>query len=547
MPLAVAGREPGLNQGAREGPAWTSRTLCLSLRLPLASVRVRALLRPPVGPSEISGACCGAVGLCGHPESRREKPRGREPEGEGPRDGGRGTPSAGATPGRARCPGPRHACRLAPGPGLCSRPSRLSSHRYFFASVVSAAAGLLCMVATLLYIFTQYFINPAGLRTDPHYRSISDQNTWLLLLPLFPVRTSTPVFLGIGALTLLLELVSLLLLGHLLLLHLYLRAKKLSTFEYIMQNNKLQRSKTPAVKRDVTPPRKGFLQLDNYLRSPAQGSKKPKEFLPTSMHLSLCSATVKPEDTSSSTQPVASLSSSVQSMKLTEQDSTINIPGESSSGLQELDANLSSSTVGVKWRKFLPPLSRCPSVTSLRTIRPESSLKLEDAKDRRDVRQHTEGDVAENQGSASGAQGPAPTESPLQGSFSASRLPVESVPETHDLLSSLRGQRKDTWSQKHWDVFPSSQKPWSSESTAINTSESCQEVPHVWAMAPHTQVLKGLPVIEEEEYGMKVTPVVSVEEGCSPEEATEPGSSAKVTMIIVSEDPEPEDRAAQPE
>ncbi|XP_073658083.1 uncharacterized protein [Tursiops truncatus] len=418
---------------------------------------------------------------------------------------------------------------------------------YFFASVASAAAGLLCMVATLLYIFTQYFINPAGLRTDPHYRSISDQNTWLLLLPLFPVRTSTPVFLGIGALTLLLELVSLLLLGHLLLLHLYLRAKKLSTFEYIMQNNKLQRSKPLAVKRDVTPPRKGLLQLDNYLRSPAQG-KKPKEFLPTSMHLSLCSATVKPEDTSSSTQPVASLSSSVQSVKLTEQDSTINIPGESSSGLQELDANLSSSTVGrVKWRKFLPPLSRCPSVTSLRTIRPESSLKLEDAKDRRDVRQHMEGDVAENQGSASGAQGPAPTESPLQGSFSASRLPVESVPETHDLLSSLRGQRKDTWFQKHWDVLPSSQKPWSLESTVINISGSCQEMPHVWAMAPYTQVPKGLPVIEEEEYGMKVTPVVSVEEGCSPEEATEPGSSAKVTMIIVSEDPEPEDRAAQPE
>nr|XP_060151364.1 probable palmitoyltransferase ZDHHC11B [Globicephala melas] len=218
---------------------------------------------------------------------------------------------------------------------------------YFFASVASAAAGLLCMVATLLYIFTQYFINPAGLRTDPHYRSISDQNTWLLLLPLFPVRTSTPVFLGIGALTLLLELISLLLLGHLLLLHLYLRAKRLSMFEYIMQNNKLQRSKPPAVKRDVTPPRKGLLQshacgriglclafhteppgllgqrpLQTFVEvrvmtltylgikdkppysfpgASAGNSKKPKEFLPTSMHLSLCSATVKPEDTSSST------------------------------------------------------------------------------------------------------------------------------------------------------------------------------------------------------------------------------------------------------
>uniref|UniRef100_A0A8C9B8Q3 Palmitoyltransferase n=1 Tax=Phocoena sinus TaxID=42100 RepID=A0A8C9B8Q3_PHOSS len=43
---------------------------------------------------------------------------------------------------------------------------------YFFSSVASAAAGLLCMVATLPYVFTQYFINPAGLRTDPHYRSM---------------------------------------------------------------------------------------------------------------------------------------------------------------------------------------------------------------------------------------------------------------------------------------------------------------------------------------------------------------------------------------
>lgn len=144
------------------------------------------------------------------------------------------------------------------------------------------------------------------------------------------------------------------------------------------------------------------------------------------------------------------------------------------------------------------------------------------------------------------AQGPALAESPLQGSFSAGRLPVESVPETHALLSSLRGQRKDTWSQKHWDALPSSQKPWSLEPTVIKISGSCQEVPHVWTVAPYTQVPKGLPVIEEEEYGMKVTPVVSVEEGCSPEEATEPGSSTKVPMIVEPEDPEPEDRAAQP-
>ncbi|KAB0393804.1 hypothetical protein E2I00_001237, partial [Balaenoptera physalus] len=91
-------------------------------------------------------------------------------------------------------------------------------------------------------------------------------------------------------------------------------------------------------------------------------------------------------------------------------------------------------------------------------------------------------------------------------------LPVESVPENYSLLSSLHGHRKDTWSQRHWDTLPGSQKPWSLESTVINVSRkpnkqpAIQEVPHV-------------------------TPVVSVEEGCSPEEATGSDDSRRVTMI----------------
>ncbi|XP_036703683.1 probable palmitoyltransferase ZDHHC11B isoform X2 [Balaenoptera musculus] len=426
---------------------------------------------------------------------------------------------------------------------------------YFFTTVASASAGLLYTIAILLYTLIQYFISPASLRTDPHYRSISDQNTWLLFLPLFPVRTSTPVFLGIGVLVLLLELISLLLLGHLLFFHVYLRAKKLSTYDYIMQNYQQQSSKPPAVKRDVTSEREELSQqLDNHLRSSVQGRKKLKEFLPTSMHLRLCSTAVKPEDTSSSSskQPVASLSSSVHSVKLTEQNSTISILGESSSGLQELDANLSSSTVGVKWKEFLSPPSRCSSETSLRTIGSESSLQLQDANDQQEIRQHMEGDMAENQGSASGAQGPALTESPFQGSFSASMLPVESVPENYSLLSSLHGHRKDTWSQRHWDTLPGSQKPWSLESTVINVSgkpnnqPAIQEVPRAWATVPYIQMPKGLPVIEEEECGMMVTPVVSVEEGCGPEEATGSDDSRRVTVIVTPEDPELKDRAPQP-
>ncbi|XP_028349119.1 uncharacterized protein [Physeter macrocephalus] len=417
---------------------------------------------------------------------------------------------------------------------------------YFFTSVASASAGLLYMVSILLYVFIQYFIDPAGLRTDPHYTGISDQNTWLLFLPFFPVRTSTPVFLGIGVLVLLLELISLLLLGHLLFFHIYLRSRKLSTLDYIRQNYQQESSTPLAVKSDVTSQSKELSQQpDNHLRSAVQGRKKLKEFLPTSMHLRLCSTAVKPEDTSSSEQPVASLSSSLQRVKLTEQDSTISTLGESSSGL-ELDANLSSATVGVKWEVFLLPPSRWSGVTDLRTIGPESSLQPQDAKDQQEIRQHMEGDVAENQGSASGAQGPAPTESPFQGSFSASMPPVESVPESHSPLSSLHGHRKDTWSQRRWDVLPGSQEPWSLESTVLNISGRCQEVPRVWTKVPYMQMPQGLPVIKEEEYGRKALPANSVEEGCSTEEATEPGSSPRATVIVMPEDPELEDGAAPP-
>lgn len=52
-----------------------------------------------------------------------------------------------------------------------SRHSASSARRCFFSSVASALAGLLCIIVILLYIFLQYFFNPAALRTDSRYRS----------------------------------------------------------------------------------------------------------------------------------------------------------------------------------------------------------------------------------------------------------------------------------------------------------------------------------------------------------------------------------------
>lgn len=53
---------------------------------------------------------------------------------------------------------------------------------YFFFSVASASAGLLCLIVILLYIFIQFFIDPEELRTHPYYESTRGSS--VVLLPL---------------------------------------------------------------------------------------------------------------------------------------------------------------------------------------------------------------------------------------------------------------------------------------------------------------------------------------------------------------------------
>ncbi|XP_075398037.1 palmitoyltransferase ZDHHC11-like [Tenrec ecaudatus] len=104
---------------------------------------------------------------------------------------------------------------------------------FFFSSVASAVAGLVFLAMILLYVFIQYLMDQDQLRSDPHFRKIEDKETWLLFLPFFPVQTKAPVLLLIGVVALMLDLVSLLLLGHLLLFHFYLLIRRLSTFDYM--------------------------------------------------------------------------------------------------------------------------------------------------------------------------------------------------------------------------------------------------------------------------------------------------------------------------
>lgn len=87
---------------------------------------------------------------------------------------------------------------------------------------------------------------------SPSPTEVSDKNTWLLFLPLFPVKVKTPVVLGIGVLVLLLDVIGLLLLGHLLVFHLYLMVKKLSTFDYMTQGRQQLTPRAAAEKEELS-------------------------------------------------------------------------------------------------------------------------------------------------------------------------------------------------------------------------------------------------------------------------------------------------------
>ncbi|XP_015273204.1 PREDICTED: probable palmitoyltransferase ZDHHC11 [Gekko japonicus] len=107
---------------------------------------------------------------------------------------------------------------------------------FFFSAVASAVLGLFLRILVVLYVFIQYFVDPGQLRTAPQFESVGGNDTWLVFLPLAPAETTAVAIMSVAALTLLLGFISFLLLGHLLLFHLYLLGKKLSTYEYMTRH-----------------------------------------------------------------------------------------------------------------------------------------------------------------------------------------------------------------------------------------------------------------------------------------------------------------------
>ncbi|KFQ44481.1 putative palmitoyltransferase ZDHHC1, partial [Nestor notabilis] len=107
----------------------------------------------------------------------------------------------------------------------------------FLNSVLSAILGLGLLLLIACYVFAEFFIDPMVLRSNQHFDALKNQtDRWFVFLPAAPVETRAPAILIITGIFILLSLMTVVLLGHLLIFHIYLMWNKLTTYEYILQH-----------------------------------------------------------------------------------------------------------------------------------------------------------------------------------------------------------------------------------------------------------------------------------------------------------------------
>ncbi|NXX59883.1 ZDHC1 palmitoyltransferase, partial [Scopus umbretta] len=114
----------------------------------------------------------------------------------------------------------------------------------FLNSVLSAILGLGLLLLIACYIFVEFFIDPMMLRSDQHFDALMNHtDCWFVFLPAAPVETQASAVLVMAGIFILLSLMTVILLGHLLIFHIYLMWNKLTTYEYILQQRPQQEAK----------------------------------------------------------------------------------------------------------------------------------------------------------------------------------------------------------------------------------------------------------------------------------------------------------------
>uniref|UniRef100_A0A8B9GSA2 Palmitoyltransferase n=1 Tax=Amazona collaria TaxID=241587 RepID=A0A8B9GSA2_9PSIT len=94
------------------------------------------------------------------------------------------------------------------------------NYRLFLNSVLSAILGLGLLLLIACYVFAEFFIDPMVLRSDHPLKNQTDR--WFVFLPAAPVETQAPAILITTGIFILLSLMTVVLLGHLLIFHIYL-------------------------------------------------------------------------------------------------------------------------------------------------------------------------------------------------------------------------------------------------------------------------------------------------------------------------------------
>ncbi|NXR58225.1 ZDHC1 palmitoyltransferase, partial [Rhadina sibilatrix] len=121
----------------------------------------------------------------------------------------------------------------------------------FLNSVLSAILGLGLLLLIAFYVFVEFFVDPAVLRSDQHFDALRNHmDRWFVFLPASPVETRAPAILVTAGIFILLSLVTMILLGHLLTFHIYLSLLKyFKSYSVIIQ--KPTKSKLKMVTRPL--------------------------------------------------------------------------------------------------------------------------------------------------------------------------------------------------------------------------------------------------------------------------------------------------------
>ncbi|NXV24284.1 ZDHC1 palmitoyltransferase, partial [Cepphus grylle] len=124
----------------------------------------------------------------------------------------------------------------------------------FLNSVLSAILGLCLLLLVACYVFVQFFIDPTMLRSDRHFDALKNHtHRWFVFLPAAPVETRASAILVMAGIFILLSLMTVILLGHLLIFHIYLMWNKLTTYEYIQQRRPQQEMKEVDKQQEFCP------------------------------------------------------------------------------------------------------------------------------------------------------------------------------------------------------------------------------------------------------------------------------------------------------